>query len=88
MKKAAIITTIIGGILTFVSALPFLCAVLLTKRSPSVGIIGGADGPTAILITSSLFDSLICWVGIIGLLTLSVGIILLIISTCKKNNDQ
>ena len=87
MKKAAIITTIIGGILSFVSVFPFLGSVLLAKRNTSVGIIGGADGPTAIFVTSSLFDSLFGWIGILGLITLNVGIVLMIINACKKINN-
>lgn len=87
MKKASIILTIIGGVLMHFIALPFVLSVFSPKNSASIGIIGGADGPTAIFVTSGLFDSLLGWIGILGFITLNVGIVLLIINSCKKTNN-
>ena len=65
---AVIILLVVPVIVSAVSA--------LSNPSPSVGIIGGADGPTAILITRTLFItptfrllcvvSLLCIVSAIG----------------------
>ena len=56
-------------ILSFVSA---LCLVACGNEAASVGIIGGADGPTAVFITSGAN-----WLNIYSLIGLIVAIILI-----------
>lgn len=88
MKKASIITVIIGGVLMLIGALPFILTMFFERNVPSVGIIGGADGPTAIFVTSSLwFDFIFGILSFTGFITVVTGIILLIISLCKKNSN-
>ncbi|MBO7162700.1 MAG: hypothetical protein J6W15_07785 [Clostridia bacterium] len=86
MKKAGIITLILGAVTSFASIVIPLCGVvaaLLTKQQ-GVGIIGGADGPTAILITKSTFGGLPSVVFFIGACAFTAGIVLLIVSAKKK----
>ncbi len=85
MKKASIITVIIGGVLMLVGALPFIFTTLLPKPTQSIGIIGGADGPTAIFVTSTLWlNSIYGKLVILGVVSLIVGVVLLFISKFKK----
>ena len=50
MKKISIITIIIGASLIILGiAFPLISSLLISRDSASIGIIGGADGPTAIL---------------------------------------
>lgn len=79
--------------LTFISGISAaaLGAVLLVIRilfffrateSHTIGIIGGADGPTAIFIAGNIgLPRLLGIPGICGLLSLAVGIALIIIGT-------
>ncbi len=103
MKKFSIITTIVGAltsitgvILTVIGAFPYILSIVTRIFAPSssVGIIGGADGPTSIFITSTLLDipaflSLIILiiglcVSVLGIIALIVGVVLLIVSKSKK----
>jgi len=82
--KVVTVLTIITGILTLISAgFNFLLPMYLsykfkvdTNKASSIGIIGGADGPTAIYLTSGLNPYLTM---IIFMLLTIVGIIYLII---------
>ena len=79
--------------LTFISGISAaaLGAVLLAARvlkffiayeSSGIGIIGGADGPTAIFIAGNIgLPRLLGFTGICGLLSLAAGIALIIIGT-------
>ena len=86
MKKAGIITTIIGGIFTFIAVLQYAWFLFANSdNTSSVGIIGGADGPTAIFVTASLpFCFVFKAIAFLGINALIVGIILLITNACKK----
>ena len=86
MKKAGIITLILGAVTSFASIVIPLCGVItsLLTRQQGVGIIGGADGPTAILVTKSIFGGLPSIAFFIGVCALTVGIVLLIVSAKKK----
>ena len=86
MKKAGIITLILGAVTSFASIVIPLCSVViaLLTRQQSVGIIGGADGPNAILITKSAFGGLPSVAFFIGACALTAGIVLLIINAKKK----
>ncbi|MPM75851.1 hypothetical protein SDC9_122845 [bioreactor metagenome] len=66
MKKAYLIVNIITGISIFLTALSALTPMIIKRfilahanvtlskgEASSIGIIGGADGPTAIYVTSS-----------------------------------
>lgn len=86
MKKAGIITLILGGIISFASFSIPLCGTLiaLLTRQQSIGIIGGADGPTAILITKSTFGGLPSIAFFMGACAITAGIVLLIVNAKKK----
>lgn len=86
MKKAGIITLILGGVISFASISIPLCSALiaLLTRQQSIGIIGGADGPTAILITKSTFGGLPSIAFFMGACAITAGIVLLIVSAKKK----
>ncbi|MBR4853076.1 MAG: hypothetical protein IKV01_05660 [Clostridia bacterium] len=86
MKKAGIITLILGAVTSFASIVIPLCGVItsLLTRQQSVGIIGGADGPTAILITKSTFGGLPSIAFFMGACAITAGIVLLIVSAKKK----
>ena len=85
MKKTALIALILGLIMLVTSVLlPVISIIVSTSQSASVGIIGGADGPTAILVTSSLL--LRGWpaLGIFAGLALTVTGAVLLIAAKKK----
>lgn len=86
MKKTALIALILGIIMLVTSVLlPVISIIVSTAQSASVGIIGGADGPTAMLVTSSLF--LRGWhvLGILAGLALTVtGTVLLIVAQKRQ----
>ena len=71
MKKLLIAVAIALAI----AFLIFLAFGLSVQNKASIGIIGGADGPTAILVTGSLFASLVP----VALLALLVAVIVAII---------
>ena len=85
MKKFSIITIIIGAVLIISSIVTPWISLLLMPPAPSVGIIGGADGPTAIFVTSTLWiNSIYGKLTILGITALIVGVVLLIINKFKK----
>ena len=86
MKKAGIITLTLGGVISFASFSIPLCSALiaLLTTQQSVGIIGGADGPTAILITKSTFGGLPSIAFFMGACAITAGIVLLIVNAKKK----
>lgn len=85
MKKFSIIAIIIGALLIISGIVTPWISLLLMPPAPSVGIIGGADGPTAIFVTSSLWiNSIYGRITILGVIALIVGVVLLIISKFKK----
>ncbi len=55
MKKISISTLLTGIALLSLGYLIPIMIILLTPQQDSIGIIGGADGPTAIFLTSKLF---------------------------------
>lgn len=73
---------IVVGILCVVLAL--LSAFSGQNEFPE-GVIGGADGPTAIIVTTTTDWSFVCLVGAIGMVLLGAGIFLHI---RKKNKDK
>ena len=52
------------------------------SESTSVGIIGGADGPTAIFLTYSI--SITKWMYVIGFIGIVVAILVALFFYCKK----
>ena len=84
MKKVVSIVAIVAGVLTLLSVVaPMILGLILkVQAASSVGIIGGADGPTAIML-----------VGVIGtgsvIVEIVVGVFLIIagiwgLNKCKK----
>lgn len=76
MKKVISIAAIVAGGLVLISAVApmIIGAVLKAQVSSSVGIIGGADGPTAIMMVGSLgVGSLIVEI-VIGIFLIIAGI--------------
>ena len=59
--------------------LPFVFAICLggcSSKSASIGIIGGADGPTAIFVTSRINWPGVC--GFVGIIAVAIVVILMI----------
>lgn len=96
MKKLKI-TAIISGTLTFLQALPSLISAVLSwfsllpniRVASSIGVIGGADGPTSIFV-ATLFPTYIVVARqvffIACMLTFVVSMVLIAIKSRKKNN--
>ena len=59
-----------------------LCLVGCRNEAASIGIIGGADGPTAILVTSNVSWQSIC--AFIGTVVVAILVVLIIYSKKKK----
>lgn len=53
------------------------------KEAASIGIIGGADGPTAIFVTSN-----INWLAVCGLTALIVVLIIILIIIYRKKKNK
>lgn len=74
MKKVAIIGLIVGLVLVAVGAtVPLYALSFFEPSSEAIGIIGGADGPTAIFITSRIFFG--SFLGV--LITLGIPLVLI-----------
>lgn len=66
-------------------ALALVCVIGLvgcSLESASIGMIGGADGPTAILITSNINWLYVC--GFIGIIVIAILVVCLIDRNKKK----
>ena len=84
MKKVLSIISIVAGVLLLLSVIvPMIVgAILASQPYGSVGVIGGADGPTAVFVVGSLGVGSVIMESAIGVLLLAVGIWGLI--KCKK----
>lgn len=72
----------LGAVLLVIRILLFFSAADRATEAHTIGIIGGADGPTAIFLTSKIgLPRLLGISGICGLLSLAAGIALIIIGT-------
>ncbi len=75
MKVLSIISIVAGGLLLLSVIAPMIIgAVLANQMSDSVGIIGGADGPTAVLLVGALGAGSVIVEIVIGVLLVAVGI--------------
>ena len=88
MKKGNIIAIIllilsIFGVGVFL-ILPITSIILSTASNPSVGIIGGADGPTSVLVASALYGDIFFLAGAI----VSIVVFVLSIVYLIKNNRK
>ena len=63
-------------ILTFISA---MCFCGCNTKSDSIGIIGGADGPTAVFVSSD-----INWLGIFGIIGVIAVAVFVVLIICRK----
>ncbi|MBQ8798241.1 MAG: hypothetical protein IJZ55_01595 [Lachnospiraceae bacterium] len=84
MKKVlSIISIVVGGLILLSVIAPMIIGAILSSQSAgSVGIIGGADGPTAVLLVGTLGAGSVIVEIVIGVLLIAVGIWGLI--KCKK----
>ena len=70
-------------LVAFVFALVCVLGLLgCSSESDSVGIIGGADGPTAILLTYSI--AITKWMYVIGFIGIVVAVLVALFIYCKK----
>ena len=76
MKKVVSIISIVAGGLVLVSVIaPMIIGAILTSQpSGSVGIIGGADGPTAVFVVGSFGAGRVIVESVIGVLLVAGGI--------------
>lgn len=76
MKKVlSIIAIVVGGLVLLSAVAPMIIgAVLEAQISNSVGIIGGADGPTAVVVVGTLGMGSVIIEIVIGILLIGVGI--------------
>ena len=70
-------------LIAFVLALVCVLSLIgCSSESASVGIIGGADGPTAIFVTSNINWLYVC--GFIGIIVVAIWVALFIYRNKKK----
>ena len=76
MKKVLSVISIIAGGLTLLSvAAPVIMgAILKAQAASTVGIIGGADGPTAVMLVGVIGTGSVIFEIVIGVLLIGVGI--------------
>lgn len=76
MKKVlSIISIIVGGLVLIGVVAPMIMgAILKSQMASSVGIIGGADGPTAIMVAGAIGGSSVIVEIVIGVLLIAGGI--------------
>jgi len=77
MKKTlSIIAIIAGGLVLLGVAIPMIMGVILKAQAAtsSIGIIGGADGPTAIMLVGTIGAGSVIVEILIGVLLIAVGI--------------
>ena len=76
MKKSIFIAAIVAGALALLSVLlPLIIGFAVETPMPdSVGIIGGADGPTAIMMIGTIGTSEVMITIVIGVLLIVTGI--------------
>ncbi|MBP3616985.1 MAG: hypothetical protein J6J38_03010 [Lachnospiraceae bacterium] len=76
MKKVLSIISIVAGGLFLLSVIaPMVIGAILTSQaSGSVGIIGGADGPTAVFVVGTFGAGGVIIESVIGVLLVAVGI--------------
>ncbi len=76
MKKAlSIISIVAGGLLLLSVIAPMIIgAILSSQPSGSVGIIGGADGPTTVFVVGTFGVGGVIIESVIGALLIAVGI--------------
>ena len=82
------ILCIVSGILfALFTAVLVICAVQAFKAvdAASIGIIGGADGPTAIFITQKVITTPLCYTGISAFLLFVVTGLMLLFGRKPKN---
>ena len=70
-------------LLPIVSSIVF--AVHISSLSASVGIIGGADGPTAVLVSSSLYGDIFYFIGAVVSIVVFVLSVVYLIKNKRKN---
>ena len=74
-KELSIISIIAGGLILLSVIAPMVIGAILTSQaSGTVGIIGGADGPTAIFVVGTLGAGSVIIESVIGVLLVAVGI--------------
>jgi len=87
MKKAAVIALILGILMIITSVvLPILTIISSAEEAnnAAVGIIGGADGPTAILVTSEIFFGLPAVILFLGIALVCASVVTFIVYKKKK----
>jgi hypothetical protein len=84
-KRNAIILLIIGAIIFLAGiVVPIVSMRIYTSQHGAIGIIGGADGPTAIYLTSRLFSGMPIIFMLLGLGLIVSAVVLLIVLRKKK----
>ena len=78
MKKLGLVIIALS-IITFITGM-----IMKTKQSAAIGIIGGADGPTSILIAGKLPEGLGIMGIIFGIVLLCVGLYLIFMKNRNK----
>ena len=87
LKIFSLVALISGLLFSLASVLlPIIIFSVYTSQNGSIGIIGGADGPTAIYLTSRLFDGHLLFTLILGLTLLVCGGFCLIFKRTVTNN--
>lgn len=75
-KIIAVIAIVAGAIMTISGLAPMMIgAILEAQASTAVGIIGGADGPTAVFVTGVIGTGNVILEIMIGILLIVAGII-------------
>lgn len=83
-------TRLIGMILTLVGIVLLLVGLIapvfrMEPAEPSVGIIGGADSPTYLLILQTAAGGLFLWMAIAGAVMTAAAFVVMVVGRNKKN---
>ena len=74
-KIISVIAIIVGGLVLLSVAVPMIIGTILEGQiADTMGIIGGADGPTAVMVVGSLGEGSVIAKVVIGLILIIVGI--------------
>ena len=72
-KKTLFVTSIIVGILILVSVVVPIIIGVVEKTQASIGVIGGADGPTSIMIVGAFGSGSLILKTLLGIILIVIG---------------
>ena len=86
LKQISLVALLIGVLLIARVIVPFVALEAFAAQKSSIGIIGGADGPTAIFLTSRIMNGWPFFAILLGSALIISALFCLIFSKTVKNN--